>query len=84
MASTSQALGEGTGIPAAMGAIAMQQGMVRKNGVMPPEACIDAGEFINLLPEIMKADESSQKEGAFEGFLVEQIDGEGNISIIDL
>jgi len=84
MASTSQALGEGTGIPAAMGAIAMQQGMVRKNGVMPPEACIDASEFINLLPEIMKADESSQKEGSFEGFLVEQIDGEGNISTIDL
>ncbi|MFW5862106.1 MAG: saccharopine dehydrogenase NADP-binding domain-containing protein [Spirochaetota bacterium] len=84
MASTSQALGEGTGIPAAMGAIAMHQGMVKQDGVLPPEACINAGEFINLVPEIMQSDESSKKEGAFEGFLVEQVDGDGNITIIDL
>ena len=84
MASTSQALGEGTGIPAAMGAIAMHQGMVKEDGVMPPEACINASEFIKLVPEIMQSDESSQKEGAFEGFLVEQVDENGNITTIDL
>jgi saccharopine dehydrogenase (NAD+, L-lysine forming) len=84
MASTSQALGEGTGIPAAMGAIAMHQGMVKEDGVMPPEACINADEFIKLVPEIMQSDESSQKEGAFEGFLVEQVDKDGNVTIIDL
>lgn len=78
MASKSQALGEGTGIPAAMGAIAMHRGLVRGKGVMPPEACINPNEFIALMPEIMKIDETSKRDGAFAGFLVEKINDDGS------
>lgn len=78
MASKSQALGEGTGIPAAMGAIAMHRGMVRGKGVIPPEACVNPNEFIGLMPEIMKIDETSKKDGAFAGFLVEKINDDGS------
>lgn len=84
MASRSQALGEGTGIPAAMGAIVMHQGKITMKGVMPPEACVDPQGFIALMPEIMKKDESSKKEGSFEGFLVEKIDEDGTISHINI
>jgi saccharopine dehydrogenase (NAD+, L-lysine-forming) len=84
MASRSQALGEGTGIPAAMGAIVMHQGKIKMKGVMPPEACVDPQGFIALMPEIMKKDESSKKKGSFEGFLVEKIDEDGTISHINI
>jgi len=84
MASRSQALGEGTGIPAAMGAIVMGQGKIGMKGIMPPEACVDPREFIALMPEIMKKDESSKKAGSFEGFLVEKIDEDGTISHINI
>ncbi len=78
MASKSQALGEGTGIPAAMGAIAMHKGLVLGKGVMPPEACINPNEFISLMPEIMKVDDTSKRNGAFAGFLVEKINDDGS------
>lgn len=84
MASTSQALGEGTGIPAAMGAIVMNRGSVTGPGVFPPEGCINPGEFISLLPEIMMKDESSGADGSFEGFLVEKIDDRGNVTEISI
>jgi len=41
-------LGEGTGIPAAIGAILLQQGKIAGQGVLPPEACIDPSEFLAL------------------------------------
>jgi saccharopine dehydrogenase (NAD+, L-lysine-forming) len=84
MASLSQALGEGTGIPAAMGAIAMNQGKVQGRGVLPPEACIDPVGFLSLIGEFMKADSTSRKNGVLEGFLVERVDEHGNVKRVDL
>lgn len=84
MGSQSQALGEGTGIPAAMGAIVMHQGKVSGKGVMPPEACVNPQEFIALVPEIMKSDVTSKQKGAFAGFVVEKIDEDGRVSHINI
>ncbi len=47
-------MGEGTGIPAAIGAILMAQGKVHGKGVLPPEACLDPMDVLRLAQEILK------------------------------
>jgi saccharopine dehydrogenase-like NADP-dependent oxidoreductase len=84
MASQSQALGEGTGIPAAMGAILVKRGKVPAKGIMPPEACINPYDFLALLPEIMALEKRETGGLAFEGFLVESVDENGNVKKVDL
>ena len=42
-------IAQGTGIPASAGAILLAQGKVRGTGVEPPEACLDATEFLHEL-----------------------------------
>jgi len=83
-ASRSEALGEGTGIPAAMGVILMQQGKISAKGVLPPEGCINPIDLLALVPKIMKLD--SKKEGgeSFGGVIVQQIDENGKITNIDI
>ena len=81
MASEDQALGEGTGIPAAMGAILMQQGKVQGQGVFPPEACVLPMDFMALVKPIL---ELSQKGGSFQGIVVEKVDAAGNIEKVNL
>lgn len=81
MASEDQALGEGTGIPAAMGAILMQQGKVSGYGVFPPEACVKPMDFMGLVRPIL---ELSQKGGSFQGIVIEKVDAEGNVEQVDL
>ena len=76
MASTSQALGEGTGIPAAIGAMLMHRGQVQGNGVLPPEACLRPMEFLPLALEIFARD-AAAKGGPSEGLIVERIDETG-------
>lgn len=85
MASQSEALGEGTGIPAAMGGILMQQGKITRKGVLPPEGCVNPVDFIDLMTKVMdldKKDKDSSKE--FSGVIVQKIDEQGNIEIIDI
>lgn len=53
MGSDESALGEGTGIPAAIGVMLMQRGSITAKGVLPPEACLDPMEFIGLATEVM-------------------------------
>ena len=84
LASMSQALGEGTGIPAAIGAILMQTGRVRGKGVMPPEACVDPADFLALVPEVMKLDRDKEGGKTFGGVVVEQVDEEGNVTKLDI
>jgi saccharopine dehydrogenase (NAD+, L-lysine-forming) len=48
MSSRNQGAGEGTGIPAALGAILMSQGRITAKGVLPPEAAIDPVEMLAL------------------------------------
>ena len=81
MASTDQALGEGTGIPAAMGAILLQQGKVEPAGVLPPEACVKPADFMALVAPVLA---KLGGGGSFEGVRVEKIDEHGQVERIDL
>ncbi|MBM4397377.1 MAG: saccharopine dehydrogenase NADP-binding domain-containing protein [Deltaproteobacteria bacterium] len=83
MASQSQALGEGTGIPAAMGAILMRQGKVEGKGVQPPEACVNPVDFLALVPEVLGS-AGAAGGGAFEGVIVEKVDEHGNVERVDI
>ncbi len=84
MASRSQALGEGTGIPAAMGVILMNQGKITEKGVLPPEACVDPLEFVSLISKVMKLDEKKEDGDSFGGVIVESIDYTGNVTKLDI
>jgi saccharopine dehydrogenase (NAD+, L-lysine-forming) len=82
MASQSQALGEGTGIPAGMGAILVRDGKVKGVGVLPPEAAFDPLDVLGLVPSVL---ERMQKSGGgFEGFLIEKVDENGQVERVDL
>ena len=83
MASSSQALGEGTGLPAAVGTILMAKGKITKLGAYPPEAAVPPLEFIGLIPQVMKLDREG-KTGGFGGVLVERIDAEGKVHTFNL
>ena len=83
MASTNQALGEGTGIPAAIGAILMQQGKVLGKGVLPPEACLNPLEFLNLAMQTFAKD-SASKGKVQDGFIIEKVDEHGNSTRIKI
>lgn len=84
LASQSQALGEGTGIPAAMGAMLMAMGKVKGPGVLPPEACVNPADFLALVPRVMKLDQQKEGGKAFGGIIVEQVDEAGNIKKINI
>ena len=49
MSSENQALGEGTGIPAALGAIVMNKGKIKTKGVFPPEGGVNPLDFLSLM-----------------------------------
>lgn len=72
-----QALGEGTGIPCAFGAILMQQGKLEGKGVLPPEACVKPMDFIQTMKKVLKTDDSVEEKRA--PVIFESIDGEGNV-----
>ena len=55
LSSRGQGMGEGTGIPAALGAVLMATGRIRRKGVVPPEAAVDPGEFFGLLVQSLGA-----------------------------
>ncbi len=76
------ALGEGTGIPAAIGVILMQQGKVNAKGVFPPEGCVNPEDFISLARGMFGIGE--KKGGASSGILVEQVDAQGKVTKLDI
>lgn len=82
LASKSQALGEGTGIPAAMGAIMMNKGKIYGKGVMPPEACVNPMEFISIISEVM--DLGKKDSDDFKGIIIEKVDENGTITTMDV
>ncbi len=85
MASRSQALGEGTGIPVAMGAILMQQGKIIEKGVLPPEGCVNPVDFIELITKVMRLDKKHKDtHEEFSGVLVQKIDAAGNVETMDI
>jgi saccharopine dehydrogenase (NAD+, L-lysine-forming) len=85
MASRSEALGEGTGIPAAIGGILMQQGKITQKGVLPPEGCVNPVDFIDRITKVMNLDKKDKEShDEFGGVIVQKIDENGNMEIIDI
>ncbi len=80
LASKSQALGEGTGIPAAIGAILMNRGKITEKGVLPPEGCVNPLDFIGMIQSVAKRDKD---EDSFE-VIIESIDKDGNVQRLSL
>jgi saccharopine dehydrogenase-like NADP-dependent oxidoreductase len=83
MASKGAALGEGTGVPAAMGVILMDQGKIAAKGVLPPEGCVDPNDFIRLWSK-MKPVKAKGKKKAVRLLYAERIDVRGKVTRIDL
>ncbi|MBU2488663.1 MAG: saccharopine dehydrogenase NADP-binding domain-containing protein [Proteobacteria bacterium] len=84
MASQSQALGEGTGIPAAGGTLLLARGRISQKGVFPPEGCINPADFITLIPEIMTLDGKKEGGSSFGGIIIQQKDENGNITNLEM
>ncbi|MRR36114.1 saccharopine dehydrogenase, partial [bacterium] len=84
MASRSQALGEGTGIPAAMGTMLMVMEKVSGKGVFPPEAVVNPTDFISLISKVMKLDEKKEDGDSFGGVIVEKVDETGRVEKLDI
>jgi len=72
-----QALGEATGMPAAFGAILLKRGKIKEKGVLPPEGCVNAMEFLSIMQESLGLNE--QVESKKSPVIFESIDEEGNV-----
>lgn len=72
--------GEGTGIPAAAGAVLMGRGQITQTGVFPPEAGVQP------LPLLMTAFEAVKAlgKGGRDSIRIEQIDADGTVSPVAL
>ncbi len=81
--SSSQALGEGTGIPAAAGAIMMQQEKVSGKGVLPPEGCIRPLEFIDVFRPLADMADADMGKSGESSLIVEQVDADGKVTTLD-
>ncbi len=83
LSSTSAGAGEGTGIPAAVGAILMLRGKIAGPGVLPPEAAVDPGGFLELAFLLM--DRLGVRAGGDSGAVhVEHIGPDGTVTEIPL
>lgn len=74
MVSKEKGMGEGTGIPAALGSILMSQGKIEKKGAFPPEAAVKPAELIALTHEAVKSTGMGEEAPIF----IERIDRNGN------
>jgi len=81
LASENQAMGEATGIPAAIGAVLLNRKKITKKGVLPPEACVNPLDFLNVMQEHLGLETAS---GEGSPLTIESIDEEGNSEIITL
>lgn len=81
--SSDKALGEGTGIPAAVGAILLGQGKLKDKGVLPPEACVDPKEFIEVVKPLMDMTEQGDDKAPDSSIIIEHVDETGKVSVLD-
>ncbi|MHA1268459.1 MAG: saccharopine dehydrogenase family protein [Candidatus Helarchaeota archaeon] len=73
-----QAMGEGTGIPAAFGAILMNQGKIKEKGIFPPEGGVNPLDFIGQMQKFLKLKKvGDEKEGS--PLIIESINAEGEV-----
>jgi len=76
-----QGLGHGTGIPCALGTILMIRGKVKGTGVLPPEACLNFWDFVDLMKNALSIDEKSEDKKS--PLIFQSIDENGNIKKIE-
>jgi saccharopine dehydrogenase (NAD+, L-lysine-forming) len=81
LASRGQSMGEGTGIPAAIGALLISRDLITKKGVLPPEACVNPLEFLEIMQDLLKL-ETATGEGS--PLSIESIDEKGNVEKVIL
>jgi saccharopine dehydrogenase (NAD+, L-lysine-forming) len=74
-------MGEGTGIPAALGTILMHRGKITKKGVLPPEGCVTPLDFLGLMQEHLKLDNMT---GGESPLIIEAIDKDGNVERLEM
>jgi saccharopine dehydrogenase-like NADP-dependent oxidoreductase len=79
MSSRGQGMGEGTGIPAAIGAMIMATGKIKEKGVLPPEACVNPMDLLELAKTKVEA-------AGGKGFpiTIEHTDKDGKSQIVNL
>lgn len=80
MSSSGMGMGEGTGIPAALGAIVMGQGKITVKGVFPPEAAVDPLDMIQLAGEVIKSSGIGDRAPIY----IEHVDKDGKLETVDL
>lgn len=81
LSSIGQAMGEGTGIPAALGATLMYRGKISAKGVLPPEACIQPMDFLQLMQEALKLDHVTGEDSPLR---IESINAKGEVKHLSL
>ncbi|MFX0100287.1 MAG: saccharopine dehydrogenase, partial [Candidatus Hodarchaeota archaeon] len=59
------------------GAILMQRGKIKNKGVLPPEACVDPMDFLQLMREVLSIDDSDETKKS--PVIFESIDENGNV-----
>lgn len=79
MSSRGQGMGEGTGVPAALGAILMVMGKINVKGVCPPEGCVNPMDVVELA-------QTKVSIGDKKGFpiVIEHTDKNGKVEKLDL
>ncbi|MDH4269458.1 MAG: saccharopine dehydrogenase NADP-binding domain-containing protein [Dehalococcoidia bacterium] len=79
MSSRGQGMGEGTGIPAAIGVMIMATGKIKEKGVLPPEACVNPMDLLELA-------KTKVETAGGRGFpiTIEHIDKDGKSQIMNL
>ena len=70
--SSKQGMGQGTGIPAALGAMLMGSDKIKEKGVLPPEGCVAPMDMLGLVRTKVKLG-----KGATASFIMEHIDESG-------
>jgi len=83
LVSSDKALGEGTGIPAAVGAILLAEGKLKGKGVLPPEACVDSKEFIKVVKPLMDMTEGEDGKSPDSNIIFEHVDEDGKVTVLD-
>jgi saccharopine dehydrogenase (NAD+, L-lysine-forming) len=81
MGSSAGGLGEGTGMPAAIGVMLMQRGKITTTGVLPPEGCVDPTDFLTFGLEVLR---QSGMGGGGSTLHIETIRADGSVSRVDL
>lgn len=81
-AAKGQGLGQGTGMPAAFGAILIQRNKIKKKGVLPPEACVEAMDILQLMQELYQFSEKDEETRS--PIIFQSIDEKGNVKKLSL